>query len=184
MVAGEVFTHRQRLRLQPADRARLPYLQQFVVITGGTSAASGTASAQRPVVDHLAPDHHLRRLSNRGVRGHVLDGSLTMTRAIQWMGNDTESATASTTYRFGTVFRPEALALVSAKLIMPYSGEADFATDPGYWPDRALLAHVGRDQRHPPAPLRRDLRREERRSAPWRAYQRHPKLTATLTEAG
>jgi len=28
------------------------------------------------------------------------------------------------------VFRPEAIALVSAKLIMPYSGEADYATDP------------------------------------------------------
>ena len=30
----------------------------------------------------------------------------------------------------GTVFRPEALALVSAKLIMPVFGRADFATDP------------------------------------------------------
>jgi hypothetical protein len=35
-----------------------------------------------------------------------------------------------TTYKFGTIFRPEAIALVSAKLVMPYSGEADYATDP------------------------------------------------------
>jgi hypothetical protein len=46
------------------------------------------------------------------------------------MGSDTETDTDATTYSFGTVFRPEAIALVSAKLVMPYSGEADFATDP------------------------------------------------------
>ena len=74
VVAGEVFTIANVYACNPLTKARLPYLQQFVVITGGVGGFRLGVGA-RPVVDHLAPDHHLRRLSNRGVRGHVLDGS-------------------------------------------------------------------------------------------------------------
>lgn len=129
VVAGEVFTIANVYACNPLTKARLPYLQQFVVITGGTSAASGTASAQDLSLTISPP------IITSGAYQTVVCAGTSSTApdddaAIQWMGNDTESATASTTYRFGTVFRPEALALVSAKLIMPYSGEADFATDP------------------------------------------------------
>ena len=37
---------------------------------------------------------------------------------------------ASTTFRPGAAFHQTAIKLVSAKLVMPYSGEADYATDP------------------------------------------------------
>ena len=46
------------------------------------------------------------------------------------MGDDAEANTDVTTYTYGTIFRPEAIALVSAKLIMPFTGEADYSTDP------------------------------------------------------
>lgn len=129
VTAGEVFTIADTYACNPLTKVKLPYLQQFTVITGGTSVATGTADNQDLSLTISPP------IITSGAYQTVVSDGTSKTApddnaAIQWMGSDTETDTDVTTYKFGTVFRPEALALVSAKLIMPYSGEADFATDP------------------------------------------------------
>jgi hypothetical protein len=123
VVAGEVFTIADVYAVNPLTKATLPYLQQFTVITGGTSVATGTADNQN--LDLTISPPIITSGAYQTVSAAPADNA-----AIQWMGSDTETDTDATTYSFGTVFRPEAIALVSAKLVMPYSGEADFATDP------------------------------------------------------
>lgn len=123
VTAGEVFTIADVYAINPLTKVALPYLQQFTVITGGTSVATATANDQDLALTISPPI--ITSGAFQTVSAAPADNA-----AIQWMGSDTESDTDATTYKFGTVFRPEALALVSAKLIMPYSGEADFATDP------------------------------------------------------
>lgn len=129
VVAGEVFTIADVYAVNPLTKARLPYLQQFTVITGGTSAATGTANDQDlslTISPPIITSGAYQTVACAGTDTAAPDNNA----AVQWMGSDTEADTDATTYSFGTVFRPEALALVSAKLVMPYSGEADFATDP------------------------------------------------------
>ena len=123
VTAGEVFTIDSVFAVNPLTKAVLPYLQQFTVITGGTSVATATGDNQN--LDIVISPPIITSGAYQTVSAVPADNA-----AIQWMGSDTETDTDATTYSFGTVFRPEALALVSAKLIMPYSGEADFATDP------------------------------------------------------
>jgi hypothetical protein len=123
VTAGEVFTIADVYAVNPLTKATLPYLQQFTVITGGTSTATATANDQDLALTISPPI--ITSGAFQTVSAAPADNA-----AIQWMGSDTETDTDATTYSFGTVFRPEALALVSAKLVMPYSGEADFATDP------------------------------------------------------
>lgn len=123
VAAGEVFTIADVYAVNPLTKATLPYLQQFTVITGGTSTATATANDQDLQLTISPPI--ITSGAFQTVSAAPADNA-----AIQWMGSDTETDTDATTYSFGTVFRPEALALVSAKLVMPYSGEADFATDP------------------------------------------------------
>lgn len=129
VAAGEVFTIADVYAVNPITKERLDYLQQFTVITGGTAATDGSGDNQNlsltispPIISSGA----FQTVSCAGTSSTAPDNNA----AIQWMGSDTEADTDATTYKFGTVFRPEAIALVSAKLIMPYSGEADYATDP------------------------------------------------------
>lgn len=123
VAAGEVFTIDSVYAINPLTKATLPYLQQFTVIIGGTSVATATADDQDLALTISPPI--ITSGAYQTVSAAPADNA-----AIQWMGDDAEANTDATTYSFGTVFRPEALALVSAKLIMPYSGEADYATDP------------------------------------------------------
>lgn len=123
VAAGEVFTIAGVYAVNPLTKATLPYLQQFTVITGGTSVATATANNQDLSLTISPPI--ITSGAFQTVSAAPADNA-----PVQWMGSDTEADTDSETYSFGTVFRPEALALVSARLVMPYSGEADFATDP------------------------------------------------------
>lgn len=123
VAAGEVFTIADVYAINPLTKVALPYLQQFTVITGGTSVATATGDNQDLSLTISPP------IITSGAF-QTVSAAPANNAAIQWMGSDTEADTDATTYTFGTVFRPEALALVSAKLIRPYSGEADFATDP------------------------------------------------------
>lgn len=129
VTAGEVFTIANVYAINPLTKVVLPYLQQFTVITGGTSVASGTANSQDlslTISPPIITSGAFQTVSCAGTSSTAPDDDA----AIQWMGDSTTGNTDATTYKFGTVFRPEALSLVSAKLIMPYSGEADYATDP------------------------------------------------------
>jgi hypothetical protein len=123
VTAGEVFTIADVYAINPLTKVALPYLQQFTVITGGTSVATATGDNQDLALTISPPI--ITSGAFQTVSAAPADNA-----AIQWMGSDTETDTDATTYKYGTIFRPEALALVSAKLITPYSGEADFATDP------------------------------------------------------
>jgi hypothetical protein len=120
---GEVFTIANVYAVNPRSKAALPYLQQFTVVTGGTSVATGTANDQNLTITISPPIITSGAFQN--VSAAPADNA-----AVQWMGSDTEADTDATTYTFGSVFRKEAIALVSAKLIMPFTGEADYSTDP------------------------------------------------------
>lgn len=120
---GEVFTIADVYAVNPVTKASLPYLQQFTVITGGTSVATATGDNQN--LDITISPPIITSGAFQTVSAAPADNA-----AIQWMGNDTEGDTDATTYSFGSIFRKESIALVSAKLIMPYTGEADYATDP------------------------------------------------------
>ena len=117
VVAGEVFTIAGVYAVNPRTKAVLPYLQQFTVITGGTSVASGTATAQDLALTISPPI--ITSGAYQTVSAVPADDAV-----VTWVGS------GSTTYRPNAIFQKNAIKLVSAKLIMPYSGEADYATDP------------------------------------------------------
>ena len=122
--AGEVFTIADVYAINPRSKTRMSYLQQFTVISDVTANGSGaaTVSISPPIISSGA----FQTVSCAGTSSTAPDTGA----AVQWMGSDTEADTDATTYNFGTIFRPEAIALVSAKLIMPYTGEASYSTDP------------------------------------------------------
>lgn len=122
--AGEVFTIANVYAINQLTKARLSYLQQFTVIEAKTAESDETATLtiSPPIISSGA----FQTVACAGTSSTAPDDSA----AIQWMGSDTESATDAATYNYGTIFRKESIALVSAKLIMPYTGEADYATDP------------------------------------------------------
>jgi hypothetical protein len=118
VVAGEVFTIADVYSVNPRSKVSTGILQQFTVIEDATSAAGGgsTLTISPPMITSGA---------FQNVNSAPADSA-----AIVWMGDATATNTDATTYGFGTIFRPEAIALVSAKLIMPFTGEADYSTDP------------------------------------------------------
>lgn len=118
--AGEVFTIDGVYAINPRSKVALPYLQQFTLtadaLANSTAGGQATLTISPPMIISGA--------------FQTVSAAPANNAAIQWMGSDTEADTDSTTYTFGTVFRKEAIALVSAKLVMPFTGEADYSTDP------------------------------------------------------
>jgi len=110
--AGEVFTIANVYAVNPRTKAVLPYLAQFVNLVDATADGGGlaTLTIANPIITSGA---------YQTVNAAPVDGA-----AITWLG------TASTAYPQNAVFHKSAIALVFAKLIMPYSGEASYATDP------------------------------------------------------
>lgn len=126
VAAGEFFTIADVYAVNPRTKERMSYLQQFVVITGGTanSTASGqlTLTISPPIISSGA----FQNVSCAGTSSTAPDNDA----AITWMGDATEGNTDAIVYRPSVLMHRNAITLVSAKLIMPYSGEADFTTDP------------------------------------------------------
>jgi len=110
--AGEVFTIAGVFAVNPRTKANLGYLQQFTVLADATAAAGAIAALQisPPIIATGA---------YQNVSAVPADDAV-----VTWLGS------ASTTYQMNAAFHKTAIKLVSAKLIMPYSGEADYATDP------------------------------------------------------
>jgi hypothetical protein len=123
VVAGEVFTIAGVNAINPVTKADLGYLQQFTVITGGTSVATGTADNQDLSLTISPPI--ITSGAFQTVTAAPADNA-----AIVWMGDATEANTAGNTYKYATILRPEAIALVSVKMVQPFTGESDYATDP------------------------------------------------------
>ena len=118
VAAGEVFTIEGVYAVNPRSKVSTGVLQQFTVIDAFTASGSGASDAtiSPPIITSGA---------FQNVSAVPADSD-----PITWMGDATATNTDATTYGFGTIFRPEAIALVSAKLIMPFTGEADYSTDP------------------------------------------------------
>ena len=118
VIEGEVFTIADVYAVNPRSKVSTGIPQQFTVITGCTSDSGGvgTVTISPPIITSGA---------FQNVSAVPADSA-----AVVWMGDATAGNTDATTYGFGTIFRPEAIALVSTKLIMPFTGEADYSTDP------------------------------------------------------
>lgn len=118
--AGEVFTIEGVYGVNPRSKVALPYLQQFTLVAdalaNSTASGQATLSISPPIIISGPFQNCSAAPANNA--------------PIQWMGSDTEGDTDATTYSFATVFRPDAIQLVTAKLVMPNSGEASYATDP------------------------------------------------------
>jgi hypothetical protein len=111
VAAGEVFTIAGVFAVNPRTKAPMPYLQQFTVLANATAASTAAElSISPPIIVSGA---------YQNVSAAPADNAV-----VTWLGS------ASTTYRANAAFHKTAIKLVSAKLVMPYSGEADFATDP------------------------------------------------------
>lgn len=109
---GEVFTIANVYAVNPRTKQVLPFLAQFVVLADATANGSGqiVLTIANPIITTGA---------YQSVSVAPADNA-----AITFMGS------ASTTYRQNTAFHKSSLKLVTAKLIRPYSGECEFATDP------------------------------------------------------
>src|SRR5690606_23050525 len=98
--------------INPRSKAPYSYLQQFTLTEDVTAENDGTATLKiSPPIITSGPFQTVSAAPDNSA-------------AVQWMGSDTETATDETTYNYGTIFRKEALVLVSAKLTMPHTGEA------------------------------------------------------------
>jgi hypothetical protein len=118
LAIGDSFTIANVYMANPMSKVSTGVLQQFVVTATKTTTTGNTETitVSPPIITSGA----FQTVVCTGTDTTAPDDSATIT----WLG------TLGTTYRFGTLFRPEAIALASAKLIMPYSGEADYSTDP------------------------------------------------------
>lgn len=109
---GEVFTIAGVFAVNPRSKEVLPYLAQFVVLADATTNATGevTLTIANPIIVTGA---------YQSVSAAPADNAV-----ITFMG------AASTAYTQNVAFHRSSIKLVSAKLIKPFSGESESATDP------------------------------------------------------
>jgi hypothetical protein len=110
--AGEVFTIAGVYEVNPRTKQSLGYLKQFTVLEDATASAGVIAALK------ISP-----AIIASGAYQNV-DAGPADNAVVTWVGS------AGTTYSCNAAFHKTAIKLVSAKLVMPYSGEADYATDP------------------------------------------------------
>lgn len=110
--AGEVFTIAGVNAVNPRTKADLGYLKQFTITADATSDGSGNVTLT--VSPAIIASGAFQNVS----AGPADNAALTHLGAL------------STTFRPNAAFHRSAIKLVSAKLVMPFSGEADYATDP------------------------------------------------------
>ena len=113
VAAGEVFTIAGVNAINPRTKAPMPYLQQFTVLTAATATGGGAIAALEispPIITSGA---------FQTVSAAPADNAV-----VTWFGS------AGAVLRSNAAFHKTAIKLVSAKLTMPYSGEASYATDP------------------------------------------------------
>lgn len=108
---GEVFSINGVNAVNPRTKAALPFPAQFAVLADAVADGAGaiTLTIANPIITAGA---------YQSVTAGPADNA-----AITFMG------APSTTFRQNTAFHKKALKLVSAKLIRPYNGECEFATD-------------------------------------------------------
>jgi hypothetical protein len=110
--AGEVFSMANVNSVNPRTKQTTGVPYQVVVLEDATADGAGlaTVTIANPIITSGAYQ--------------TVDAAPADSAAVTWMG------TASTAYRQNAVFHKSAIALVFAKLVTPYTGEASYATDP------------------------------------------------------
>jgi hypothetical protein len=145
--AGEVFTIANVFAWDWRQGVAHTYLQQFTVVADATSdAAAGTVALTISPAIVVQGTNDATGNANANTAFAVVDSIPADNAAITFVG------TASTNYRVKTAYQKRAIALVSARLQMPFTGVASFATDPDtgvsirYWrgSDITTGAHIHR----------------------------------------
>ncbi len=121
--AGEIFTIAGVFAINPRSRQVLPYLQQFVVVNDAT--ADGTGAVQLTVsIPMIVPG------TTDGISTVANTAFGTVSAAPADNAAITFYTAPGTTEFVRASFHPRAISLVSARLQMPFTGEASFVTDP------------------------------------------------------
>lgn len=110
--AGEKFTIASVNAVNPRNKADLGYVRQFTIMADATSDGSGnvTLTISPPIITSGAFQTVTAAPADNAALTHL--GAL------------------STTFRFNAAFHKSSIKLVNVKPPSPFSGEADYATDP------------------------------------------------------
>ena len=142
--AGEVFTIQNVFQWDWRAQQALPRLQQFTVLADAVAAGSAvTLTISPPIIVQGTNDG---TSTDANTAFATVDSIPAANAYIQWTG------APSTKFKIRPVFHKRAISLVSAKLIMPFTGVASFAVDPDtgiavrYWrgSDISTGAHIHR----------------------------------------
>lgn len=110
---GEVFTIAGVFAVNPRTKAKLAFLQQFVVLEDAVATAGGAIAALK--------------IANPIIVGGAyatVDAAPADNAVVTWMG------AASTAYPNNATFNKMSIALAYAKLVAPASGKYSYASDP------------------------------------------------------
>jgi hypothetical protein len=110
--AGEKFTIASVFAVNPRNKATMSYLRQFTIMADATSDGSGnvTLTISPPIITTGAFQTVSAAPADNAALTHL--GAL------------------STSFSLNAAFHKSAIKLVNAKPPMPFTGEADYATDP------------------------------------------------------
>lgn len=142
---GEVFTIAGVFAYDNRNQRALPKLRRFTVLADATASGTGTAAVTVSPAIIVAG-------SNDGVSTVANSAFATVSAAPADSAALTFDSVANTSYQVRSAFHKRAIALVSAKLVKPMTGESSFATDPEtgvsirYWrgSDIATGQHIHR----------------------------------------
>lgn len=120
---GEVFTIAGVFAVNPRDATVYPYLQQFTVMADATAGVGGAIGLTiSPAI--IVPGSGSGKDPNVNTAFATVNAAPADGAAVTLLG------TAGTTYRTGSAFHKSAISLVFARLQMPFTGNASYATDP------------------------------------------------------
>jgi hypothetical protein len=122
VVVGDVFTIAGVYAWDWRQQVKLPYLQQFTVVTGATGVSSVADIVITPAIIVQGTSDGVNTYANSAFA--TVDSVPADNAYIQFAG------APSINVPVRAVFHKRALALVSARLEMPFTGVASFATDP------------------------------------------------------
>lgn len=125
--AGEKFTIANVWAVNPRTKAKMTYLKQFTVTADATAVSTALSVTISPAI-----------ITSGAYQNVDLTGGTSTTApddsaAVVWFG------ALSTSYNLNAAFHKSAIKLVGVTPPRPYTGEADFATDPAtgisvrYW---------------------------------------------------
>lgn len=123
-VEGDVFTIANVLAVNPRTAEAYTYEQQFTVTADVTAAATPGDAALVITPPIIVPGSGAGSDIDVNTAFATVDSAPADNAAVTFLG------AAGTSFRYSTAFHKDAISLVFAKLRMPFTGEASFATDP------------------------------------------------------